>query len=65
MMLLTIYKKQVFFVLILKLQLPVSRSWSFGFAVPKLELGNQKNRLKAVRHRVNFVCAPFFNPLVK
>jgi hypothetical protein len=21
----------------------VSRSWSFGFAVPKLELGNQKN----------------------
>ena len=25
-----------------KLQLPVSRSWSFGFAVPKLELGNQK-----------------------
>ena len=26
-----------------KLQLPVSRSWSFGFAVPKLELGNQKN----------------------
>ena len=26
-----------------KLQLPVSRSWSFGFAVPKLELGNQKS----------------------
>jgi len=28
-----------------KLQLPVSRSWSFGFgfAVPKLELGNQNN----------------------
>jgi len=25
-----------------KLQLPVSRSWSFGFTVPKLELGNQK-----------------------
>ena len=25
-----------------KLQLPVLRSWSFDFAVPKLELGNQK-----------------------
>jgi hypothetical protein len=25
-----------------QLQLPVSRSWSFGFTVPKLELGNQK-----------------------
>jgi len=25
-----------------KFQLPVSSSWSFGFAVPKLELGNQK-----------------------
>jgi len=27
-----------------KLQLPVLRSWSFGFAIPKLELGNQKNQ---------------------
>jgi hypothetical protein len=25
-----------------KIQLPVLRSWSFGFAIPKLELGNQK-----------------------
>jgi hypothetical protein len=29
-------------VLVPKLQLPVSRSRSFGFTVSKLELGNQK-----------------------
>jgi hypothetical protein len=27
-----------------KLQLYVSRSWSFAFEVPKLELGNQHNQ---------------------
>ena len=34
-----------------KLQLPVSRSWSFDFAVPKLELGNQKIKAYQAAYR--------------